>query len=41
MPTEPLRRAVRAARPGSETLTPIYVEPVRLNMATLTTRIGR
>jgi hypothetical protein len=32
MPTEPLRRAVRARAPESEMVSPVYVEPVRISL---------
>jgi len=33
MPTEPLRRAVRAACPGTDLVAPTYVEPIRIDLA--------
>jgi L-ascorbate metabolism protein UlaG (beta-lactamase superfamily) len=38
--TEPLRRLIRAERPGSDLLAPTYVEPVRVNLKSVNARLG-
>jgi len=40
MPTEPLRRAIRARHPGTETYAPTYVEPVRIDLKTAKVQPG-